>query len=164
MAGQAILEWFWAPHRRNCWNKSWDNFIRGLKFLSTSIKDSTVLINAYGVLVAKEIGVTFLVTDAPIRKAGTGIKNSTAPKKNDYGLEVGEVVPKSIGIGIPTKQTRNNSCLKFRQFSFSLKNDPIFKIMLGTKHIFTVKESGLEGGHIPDTQTDQVLLLWLCMV
>ena len=93
----------------------WDNFIQGLKFLSTSIKDGTVLINAYGVFVAKKIGVTFSVTDAPIRKSGTGIKNSnTAPKKNDYGLEVGEVVPKSVGIGIPTKQTPNNSCLKFR--------------------------------------------------
>ena len=126
---------------KNPGRNPWDNFTHELKYLAHSIDKSAVLINAYGEYVSKKIRASFSVTDAPIRKPGTGMK-----KKNDYDLEVGEVGPKSAGIGLPTNKGDPGKSLKpCSMLRFSLDNEPKFKIWLGkTMLLFVVQKSGLK--------------------
>ena len=77
----------------------WTNFKQGLKDLASSIDNGAVLVLAFGEYVSKKISISFSVTDAPIRRPGSGTKK----EKN------AEVVPKSAGIGILTKKHRGKN-------------------------------------------------------
>ena len=122
-------------------HNAWTNFTRGLQDLASSIEDSAVLVNAYGEFVSRKMSVTFSVTNASLRKAGTGLKASKN-KKNSYGLDPGEVVPKSTGIGIPMEQHRRKSQKASLLMYFSFENDPEFTFMLGKIPRFIAERSG----------------------